>query len=180
MSEQKITTKDVLSAIAISGFVVSSFIFPSLPIALSAIHKQWKKVNKTDLGRIITRLKKQNMVSISEKNGEIQIRVTEKGKNRLLEYNFENIRIKSKRRDGKWRLIMFDIPEYKKSEREIFRKKLIQLGCVRVQDSVFACAFPCKDEVDFLSNYLEIVGFVTIVSLNKFESGEELIFNKLN
>ncbi len=41
MSEQKITTKEVLSVIAVSGIVVSSLIFPSLPMAISEVYKQW-------------------------------------------------------------------------------------------------------------------------------------------
>lgn len=178
MAKDKISTKDVLRVVGITGFIVASLIVPSLPKSLMYIVKQWKNISSGDLGRIIKRLEKQRMVNIKEVNGQIQIEITEKGKHRLLEYDFENIKIKKRIRDGKWRLVIFDIPENKKNSRDVFRKKLLQLGFIRVQDSVWASAFPCKNEVDFLCNYLDISDFVTLASLNKIERGEQLIFKK--
>ena len=86
--------------------------------------------------------------------------------------------LKSKRRDGKWRLIIFDIPEKKKSARDVFRRKLLELGMIRLQDSVFVSAFPCKNEIDFLANFLGISDFITLVSLDGIERGEQLIFKE--
>lgn len=174
----KIKTLDVLKAVAAGGIIVGTVVIPSLPMILVGAIKLWKDVNRTDLGRIIKRLEKQEMIAIREKDNKTIIEITEKGKRRLLEYDFENIERKAKRRDGKWRLIVFDIPEHKKRSRDAFRKKLLQIDCVRLQDSVFVSAFPCKDEVDFLSHYLEISDFVTVVVLDKVERGEQLLFKK--
>lgn len=175
---KKVRTRDVLKVIAAGAIIISAPIVPPLPMILVETYKLWKDVNKKDLGKIIKRLEKQEMISINEKDNKVSIIITEKGKKRLLEYDFENITIKAKKRDGKWRLIIFDIPEYKKQSRDIFRKKLIQLDCIRLQDSVFVSAFPCKEEIDFLANYLEISDFVTLVVLDKIERGEQLIFKK--
>lgn len=174
----KVTTKAVLKIISASGLVISSFIVPTLPIAAAATLKVWKNFNKRDVGRILKRLKKQKMISLKENGDKIALEITDKGKSRLLEYDFENISIKTKRRDGRWRLIIFDIPEYKKSAREVFRRKLKQLGMIQFQKSAFISAFPCKNEVDFLCNFLEISDYVTLCSLNKIERGEQLIFKK--
>lgn len=173
-----IKTKEVLKVIGLSGIVVASVALPNLPIAVMQVYKLWKDINKSDLGRIIKRLEKQEMISIRETEGVITIEITEKGKKRLLAYDFENIKLKAKKRDGKWRLIIFDIPEGKKQNREAFRKKLIEIGCIWLQDSVFVSAFPCKDEIDFLSNYLEISDFITVVVVDRIERGEQLIFKE--
>lgn len=178
MSDKKITTRDVLKIVAAGGLLVAAAAIPSLPIALGAGLKAWKDINRRDLGRIIKRLEKQEMIAIRERGENVAVEITEKGKRRLLEYNFENIAIKAKRRDGKWRLVIFDIPEDKKINRDAFRRKLLQLGFTRLQDSVFASAFPCKNEIDFLCHYLEISDFVTLVALDKIERGEQLIFRK--
>lgn len=178
MDDKKIFTREVLKVIAIGGIIVGTVAIPTLPLAVVSVVKAWKKVSKRDLGRIIKRLEKQEMISIREKGNQISIEVTEKGKRRLLEYDFENMELKSKRRDGKWRLIIFDIPEQRKSSRDVFRRKLLELGMIRLQDSVFACAFPCKNEVDFLANFLGISDFITLVSLNKIERGEQLLFKE--
>ncbi len=118
------------------------------------------------------------MLEIHEDGSKVRFIVTEKGKRRLLEYDFENLELKANERDGKWRLIIFDIPEDKKKNRDAFSKKLKELGCIRLQDSVYASAFPCKNEIDFLCHFLGISDYVTLANLNKIERGEELIFKK--
>lgn len=175
---KKIKTLDVLKILAVGSIIVGTAALPVLPMVLVGAVKLWKDVNKTDLGRIIKRLEKQQMLTIRELGGKTSIEITQKGKRRILEYDFEDMKISSKRRDGKWRLIVFDIPEGKKRSRDAFRKKLMQMGCVRLQDSVFVSAFPCKKEVDFLAHYLEISDFVTLAVIGRIERGEELIFKK--
>lgn len=178
MDDKKILTREVLKIIAVSGILIGSAFIPTLPMAAGAVVKAWKNINKKDLGRIIKRLEKQEMISFKENGANTKIEITEKGKRRLLEYDFENIELKNKRRDGKWRLIIFDIPDEKKNARDSFRRKLIQLGSVKLQESVFACAYPCKKEIDFLCHFLEISDFVTIASVHSIERGEKLIFKK--
>lgn len=179
MSDKKIITREVLKVIAVSGILIGSALIPTLPMAAGAIIKAWKDINKKDLGRIIKRLEKQEMISVEGKaDGKIAIHITDKGKRRLLEYDFENIELQTKRRDGKWRLIIFDIPNEKKNARDSFRRKLIQLGSISLQESVFACAYPCKKEIDFLCHFLEISDYVTIALVDSIERGEKLIFKK--
>lgn len=178
MSDEKVSTKDVLKVLAVGGIIVASIAIPNLPLAAGAIYKQWKKYNRRDLGKVLKRLEKQEMISYKEENGKTKIEITEKGKKRLLEYDFENITLKAKKTDNKWRLIIFDIPEDKKRSRDAFRKKLLQLNFIRLQDSVFASVFPCKSEIDFLCHYLGISDFVTLVVLDRIERGEKLLFKK--
>lgn len=180
MGQKEVSTKEVLKIMAVGGLVVSAVLFPGLPTGLIKTYKAFKKFNKKDLGRIIKRLEKQEMVSFIEAGSKTKIELTQKGKNRLLEYDFENIEIKNKRIDGKFRLVIFDIPETKKNARDVFRRKLLQLGFVKLQQSVFVSAYPCKNEVDFLANFLEISDFITIVVVDKIERGEQLFFKKYN
>lgn len=180
MNDKRITTQEVLKILAVGSLVFSSMLAPGLPIAVTGVVKAWKNFNRKDIGRIIKRLQKQQMLSIKEIDGKTIIEITDKGKRRLLEYDFENIELKVKKRDGKWRLIIFDIPENKKHSRDVFVRKLKQLNCIRLQDSVYVSAFPCKNEIDFLCNLLEISDFVSVVSLSKIERGEELIFKGLS
>lgn len=175
-----VNTKEVLKVLGVGAIFASSLMFPNLPSAIVAAHKAWRNFNKADIGRIIKRLEKQQMISLRESKGQIQIEITEKGKRRLLEYDFENIQLRARKRDGKWRLIIFDIPEAQKSNRDVFRRKLLQLGFIRLQDSVFVSAFPCKNEIDFLCNFLEISDYVTLTTLDKIERGEQLIFKRIS
>lgn len=178
MAAERITTKNVLTILAISGIVVASIAIPNLPIALGAAQKMWKNFNRRDLGRTIKRLEKQEMISFKNENGKTKIEITEKGKKRLLEYDFENLDIRKKKVDGKWRLVIFDIPEDKKGNRDAFSRKLLQMDFIRLQDSVFACPYPCQQEIDFLVHYLGITDFITLIKVDRIERGEKLIFKQ--
>lgn len=175
MESGKISTKDVLKIAAVGGLVVASVVMPGLPVAISASVKAWDNINKKRLTKIVKRLKSQQMITIKEKAGKLVIEVTEKGKRRLLQYDFEAMKLKSTKIDGKWRLVIFDIPNKKKVSRDIFRKKLKQLEFIQLQESVFASPYPCKDEIDYLCHYLLISDYVTIALVDKIERGEELI-----
>lgn len=176
----KPSSRDVLKIIGIGGIIGISMIAPTAPAAFNFISKEWKKYRRRDLGHIVRRFIKQEVVSISENNDKQVIMLTEKGKQRLLEYDFENLELKARKRDGLFRVVIFDIPEDKKKNREVFRRNLNDLGFTRLQDSVFVSAFPCKDEIDFICHYLNISKYVTLFSVKKVERGEELIFKKLD
>lgn len=178
IGEKKVKTSEVLQIIAAGFVVATSLVVPTFPLIAGYIIKALKYADRTEVGRVIKRLEKQEMISLSEKGGKINIEITEKGKRRLLEYDFENVTVKAKRPDGKWRLIIFDIPEDKKRNRDAFRRKLLQLNCIRLQDSVFASAYPIKKEIDFLCHFLDISDFVTLAVVNYIERGEKLIFKK--
>lgn len=178
MNEQNIRTKDVLKIIGIGSLVVASILSPNLAKAFLEISKEFKSINNKDLGRIVKRLERQRMINFNQENGLIKIVITDKGKMRLLKYNYDNMAIKKPKTDGKWRLIIFDVPEQRKRDREALRRKLFELGFVRLQDSVFASPYPCKDEIDFLANYLNISDFVTLAVIEKIERGEFLDFIK--
>lgn len=172
----KIKTQDVLKVLGATTLVVSATALPNLSFALITTYKFWQKINQRDLGKVVKRLVTQKMLRISENGNQILIEITQKGKRRLLEYDIENIKLKAKKRDNKWRLIMFDIPEKLKQNRDNFRKKLLQLGMIRLQDSIFVSAFPCKDEIDFLCHAYQISDFVSLLSIDKIERGDQLIF----
>lgn len=178
MDDNRIKTKDVLKIIGIGSLVVASILSPNLAKAFLEISKEFKGVSNKDLGRIVKRLEKQRMINFIEENGQIKITITDKGKTRLLTYNYDDMVIKKPKTDGKWRLVIFDVPEKRKRDRDSFRRKLLQLGFIRLQDSVFASPYPCKDEIDFLANYLQISDYVTLAVINKIERGEFLNFIK--
>lgn len=171
---ENLKTKDVLKIIGVGGIIVSSVLFPGLPYALTKIIKPWKNANRSNLGQIIKRLERQDLISIEGNNNQTKILITEKGKQRLFQYDYENLEVKNKRIDRKWRVVIFDIPENKKRNRDAFRKKLIELGFIRLQDSVFASPYNCKDEIDFLCHFLLISDFVTLLVVDRIDRGEKL------
>ena len=57
---------------------------------------------------------------------------------------------KPKKWDGRWRMLIFDIPETRKSLRDKVRHTLLHIGFLRIQDSVWAYPYDCEDFISLL------------------------------
>jgi len=79
----------------------------------------------------------QNVVSQAKKKGWISndLKLTKQGEKRLKEI-FPSYQ-KPKKWNGKWYLVIFDIPEKLKYKRDLLRQKLKQLGFGQLQQSVW-------------------------------------------
>lgn len=155
-------TRAIISVIEAGAKIGSSLIFPDGYI----IDKErWEKAKKRGtLKTAIKRLEKRSLVLWEEIDGKLQLILTENGRKKILKYRLEELSIeKPKEWDGLYRVIIFDIPENKKSIREVFRKKLKNLGFYQLQKSVFVCEYECRDEIEFLKNYYEISPYVSYI-----------------
>ena len=79
------------------------------------------------------------------------LRLTPKGQHtlRLLQAR-QAAQSKPRRWDRKWRVLIFDIPEYRKTLRDRIRRTLESIGFVRLQDSVWLYPYDCEDLVALL------------------------------
>lgn len=119
---------------------------------LKQIPKELKKYKRAKLLRTISKLKERNLVThIMEQKNVISVNITSGGKKYLKKFDFDNLLIqRPKVWDKKWRLVIFDIPEDKKTAREALRNKLKILGLVKFQDSIWVTPFPCEKEVGLI------------------------------
>jgi len=134
------------------------------------------KYNEKEVAKMIDKLKRSRLIILSEKNGKFKVELTEKGKRKVKEIQFENMTVeKPKSWDKKWRIIIFDIPDkYKKRARDALRDKLKQLGFYQLQKSVWVHPFPCEKEIQFLCELFGITPFVNIVIAEKIYDDNKL------
>ena len=79
------------------------------------------------------------------------VTLTEKGKAKLELLEVKDWKIDKPRKwDGKWRVLIFDIPESKRPLRDKIRRTLFGIGFVRLQDSVWIYPYACEDLVNLL------------------------------
>lgn len=69
-------------------------------------------------------------------NGQVQFRLASAGRQQLLRA-FPVLKQTGKPWDGFWRLVVFDIPETRRSRRDSLRRELVKLGFGRLQDSIY-------------------------------------------
>ena len=171
-------TKALLITLGTGVVIGGALIFPAAGLLYREFKKkQWEDAKRRGLLKsTIKRLEKQKLVSWKEKDGELQLTLEEKGNKRILMYKIDQLRIKETNRwDGFFRIVTFDIPEDKRVARELFRKKLKELGFQKLQKSVFVIRLACKDEIDFLRHSLEIAPHVLYIVAKDISS----IDNKL-
>ena len=58
--------------------------------------------------------------------------------------------------DGKWRLVIVEIPEKKRGVRDRIRGLVVRLGFLRLQDSVWVYPYDCEELVTLLKTDLKI------------------------
>jgi len=187
-----LNTYQVLRIIKVAGVIAAMFLFPK---AMSTLAKEGliekflypeedisgeiktKKPKKdyrlSRLKTLINRLRKQKDVKLLNENGKLTLKLTEKGRIKLLKYDIKNLKLKKPQKwDGKWRLIIYDIPDSKISAREVFRKLLRSLEFLKLQESVYLTPYPCEEEIELLRNYYDIIKDVILLTVSGIEQEE--------
>lgn len=171
--KQKDVAKNILIALGMIGVVSTVLIAPGLAKALPLL----KKVDIARINQEIKRLHKRGLVEIiKRKNGVSVIKLTKEGKEKLKRYQINKLKIeKPNKWDGKWRIIIFDIPISKNSERFLLRKKIKEIGFYKLQNSVFVHPYPCFEVVKYLRDYFGVSAEVEYIEANSLESQNRLI-----
>jgi DNA-binding transcriptional regulator PaaX len=102
------------------------------------------------------------MVRIVVKNGETRAYLTDKGQQELLKYQLREKRIKSGRWDKKWRIVIFDIAEKRRSARDRIRIDMKVFGFEKLQDSVWVYPYECEEVISLLKT--------------RYKAGKELVY----
>lgn len=136
----------ILISLAVFGDVVSV-----LPAGRKQAWKFWfgdssdlfpRKGFVDTLGRLLLT---EDIERIIEK-GRVRIKITPRGLKRLSLF-LDLEKFSRKKWDKKWRLVVFDIEEKHKSQRDKIRSKLKSLGFGMLQESVWISPFPIEGEL---------------------------------
>lgn len=132
--------------------------------------EEWKQFNPRYLRRTVNRLKQQKLVRVEERDGQQIVVLTQNGKRRILKYSLDELTIeKPKTWDGRWRLVIYDVPKNKKYLRDVFRGTLKNLGFYPLQESVWLYPYPCEPQVTFLREYYDVGSEVVYVVATTLE-----------
>ena len=97
--------------------------------------------------QIIYYLKRKGYIHVEQLSGKRGILLTKKGDERILRIK-KRLGLQPRRKDGKWQMIIFDVPETKKNLRDILRSTLRFLGYEYLQDSVWVCPYDVEKETE--------------------------------
>lgn len=124
---------------------------------LGAMRKEWSDINRRSLNRSIRGLHQLKLVTEKRRaDGSVLLVLTPEGRRRARLFRGRDIEIaRPSHWDGQWRIVLFDIPEEKKSLRDVFRRHLQKIGFQEFQKSVFIFPYECEREIDSLVKLYE-------------------------
>lgn len=130
-----------------------------------AYYDGWDRpLKKSRLAQAIKRLKEQGLLEEVKIRDDLILKLSTQGKDLVfIEDNCQSW-------DGKWRIVVFDIPEQKRLVRDLFRRNLKKWGFKPMQKSVWISK---RDVFGKLTGYikeLEIERWVSVIEADKISS----------
>ena len=163
----------ILSTLLIVGVVAVAVAMPNA-VQLFKYFKPRNTSERAKIKRSVTCLEKGGFIKKKNENDGIFV-LTPKGEMRALRYKIDTMRIpRQKKWDGRWRIVMFDIPEKKLQARRAINFALKKLGCAQYQKSVFITPFPCKEEIDFIGECFDVRSHIRIILAHSIEGDRGL------
>ncbi|MEK7613027.1 MAG: CRISPR-associated endonuclease Cas2 [Patescibacteria group bacterium] len=132
----------VISTLAVSGLIAIGLLAPNVLGAMGRLGLINPSQRRQNIQRSLTRLIRGNYVNVVHG----YVKLTPKGdRYAALLGKGKLVPKKPKRWDGKWRVLIFDIPERRRKTRTQVRLTLKHLGFIRLQDSVWIYPYDCED-----------------------------------
>lgn len=126
-----------------------------------------------ELYRVMYYLAQKGWIKYVDKNNQRFVKLTKKGE---LEALLAKARTptKPKHWDGKWRVIMFDIPEESEEKRNFFRRLLIKNHYIKLQHSVYVNPHPLNREAVNYLNQTKLINYIRILKVEEMDNDKDL------
>lgn len=138
--------------------------------------KEWQKIDRDSLNRAIRSLYESKLVTTKDNHdGTLTLLLSKMGEHVALTYDIDNMEIKSPAHwDGKWRMVMFDVPEPQKRTRNALRTHFKNVGFYEFQKSVFVHPYPCEKEIEYLIEFYHVRKYVRFIVATDIDNALEL------
>lgn len=120
-----------------------------------------REVPKSELSQAIKRLRKRGLIETAVNEKKILLKLSQTGK-ASIRFN----KIINQPWDGKWRIVIFDIPETHKAVRNLFRRRLRDWEFQNFQKSVWISKLNVTQELRKFIKELEIDRWVSVIESN--------------
>lgn len=136
----------------------------------------WKEINRSNLNRAVRSLHRSHLVcEHKHKDGSTTMVLTHEGKKMALRYNLATLTLKkSKVWDGRWRVVMYDVPEEKRALREDLLRTLKRLGFYELQQSVLVFPYECRKELEFFIEAYDAREYIRYMEADYIDDATEV------
>ncbi|OGZ68361.1 MAG: CRISPR-associated endonuclease Cas2 [Candidatus Staskawiczbacteria bacterium RIFCSPHIGHO2_02_FULL_42_22] len=116
------------------------------------IYQKYRKILRPQkFAQLVYYAKKNNFIKIENLKGNSALVLTKNGFDKAIRSRFKlEDTNKKKRKDDKWIMLIFDVPEKYKKSRELLRKILYSLGYKMFQQSVWVTPYDVSEKTEIL------------------------------
>ncbi len=167
--------KIILDTLAVGGAMTLAVMAPNALRILPMLGLSEKKFKPSYVYRKVRELEQKGLVKFETKNGYKYANLTDKGEKLLERYRAHAADAASRKKwDGKWRVVIFDIKEYRRSDRDNLRYELYNFGFQKLQNSVWVSPYPCEEFILLLKADLKIGKSVLYMTVENMEGDAAL------
>jgi len=131
-----------------------------------------RRINRKQCRDSLKGLVSRGHLKIVKKQNQEFVVLTKKGALRMM---LQKAKMAKKEKwDGKWRVIIFDIPEDFNQVRDHFRRLLKENNFIKLQASVFISPYPLSREAIVYLNEVRLIKFVRIMKVEEMDNDKEL------
>jgi len=131
--------------------------------------REWeRKQARKNFSKLVHYLKKRGFIKIKNLEAKEAMILTKKGLKKVFKVWAKNLE-KKRRKDGKWIMIIFEIPERKRKLRDLLREYLQLLGYRMLQQSVWICPFDVLKETEAFLRVHSLDPYVKIFLIEETE-----------
>ncbi|OHA83141.1 MAG: CRISPR-associated endonuclease Cas2 [Candidatus Yonathbacteria bacterium RIFOXYC1_FULL_52_10] len=164
----------ILGVVGTAG-ILAAAIAPGVFAAAKLFMPKRRSYNKRYITNAISRLKAKNYITTVVQGSKKYIRLTKEGEAHLLLIQNRQVCVpRPQTWDGKWRIVVFDIPEKQRAVRRKVRAGLVSFGFRRLQDSVWVYPYDCEELIVMLKANARIGAKVLYVVAEKVEYDKNL------
>ena len=125
---------------------------------------------------VLARLKKTGWAKRINTAGEIYYEITGQGEKAIDEF-LKPLKF-SEKWDGRWRLVMFDVPEAKRGLRDNIRRELTKLGLGILQASVWISPNDIRDDIEKIIKKYNLKGEIKFFDVGRNPNLDKTIIEK--
>lgn len=167
--------RQILLALLNGLSLPAALVLPNIPKTLAPLIDSLadeRGVRSRDIIRTIRSLKRRELIATSR--GKLTI--TDQGRRKLFIESLNEITIpRPSRWDGRWRIILFDIPNEHSRARDALRGMFHQLGLRQIQRSAYVYPYPLTEEVGAIASLFGVADYLVVIEATAIDGDEALL-----
>ncbi len=159
---------DLYSALNLAGGILGNILSPprtfyQMSVRLDDLFLRGGNAkNRAKFSQLVYHLKVKGYIKVKDLEGKKAVMITKEGIGKVLKASFK-IEGRVKRKDGKWIMLIFDMPQKYKKSRDLLRSILLNLGYKILQQSVWITPYDVSDKTEKLLQYYSLEKYVKIL-----------------